>query len=133
MAQAILGDFAFELLSLTFQDIDRSTTYRWAKSARVGRQPAMQAVGLDLDVINIRGVFYPSYRGGMGLVSPIRRIVTDGEPVNFTCTWERIAENLGRWTASDLSESRVILYNDAVPGKVNFSLKLTQYGEDETP
>lgn len=131
MAQAILGDFTFELVEgLTFQTISRATTHRWATQARLERRPAQQSIGRDLEVLNLKGLYYPQYRGGMQLVSPLRRIVQAGEPVNLTCSWDRVAENLGRWTASDLSENRDIRYRDAVPGKIEFSIKLTQYGED---
>lgn len=133
MSQAILGDVVFSFNSVTFQDIGRVSSFRFAIVERLKRRPAVQGVGKGLETIEISGVYYPQYRGGMGLISPLRNLLDQGDPVNFTCSWQRVNENLGRWVLETLDEKRMIQYKNAIPGKIEFSASLKQYGEEVEP
>lgn len=131
MAQAILGDFVFEVTASTFKDITRSAKHRWAKVERAGRKPAMQSVGIDLEELEFDGSYHAKYVGGMNKLRDLRQLIQSREPVVFTCSWDTVNENLGRWCVESVEERRTIAYQEAIPGRVEFTVRLIEYGEEE--
>ena len=53
----ILGDFQFNLKSLSPNTLSRTTEYNWSDAERIGDLPNLQNLGKDQ--IEIEGVFYP--------------------------------------------------------------------------
>lgn len=128
MAQAILGDVIFQVSEKTFGEISRGAKHRWAKVSKVGVRPAMQSVGPDLEEIEFSGFFHARYVGGMDHVKNLRALTKSREPVVFTCSWDKINENLGLWCVESVEESRKVIYRDGVPGRVDFTVRLIEYG-----
>jgi len=55
----ILGNFQFNLKSLSPNSLTRTTEYNWTNAERVGALPFLQNLGISSDTIEIEGVFYP--------------------------------------------------------------------------
>lgn len=55
----ILGDFQFNLKTMTPNSITRTTEYNWQDAERIGDLPNLQNLGMSSDKIEIEGVFYP--------------------------------------------------------------------------
>lgn len=55
----ILGDFQFNLKTMTPNSITRTTEYNWQDADRIGDLPNLQNLGMSSDKIEIEGVFYP--------------------------------------------------------------------------
>ena len=55
----ILGDFQFNLKSLSPNSLTRTTEYNWSDAERIGDLPNLQNLGIAKDQIEIEGVFYP--------------------------------------------------------------------------
>ena len=52
----ILGDFQFNLKTMTPNTMTRSTEYNWSDTERVGDLPNLQNLGVSKDQIEIEGV-----------------------------------------------------------------------------
>ena len=55
----ILGDFQFNLKSLSPNSLSRTTEFNWSDAERIGDLPNLQNLGISKDQIEIEGVFYP--------------------------------------------------------------------------
>lgn len=55
----ILGDFQFDLKTLSPNSLSRTTEFNWSDAERIGDLPNLQNLGVSKDQIEIEGVFYP--------------------------------------------------------------------------
>lgn len=60
----ILGDFQFNLKSLSPNTLSRTTEFNWSDAERIGDLPNLQNLGISKDQIEIEGVFYPKFTEG---------------------------------------------------------------------
>lgn len=123
-----LGDFRFEIGTAAYQTLVRTQAYRWEKQDRIGRLPALQFVGADLQTVELDGVIYPAFRGGLGQVRAMRALAARGEPLDLVAG---TGDVLGRWCIVEVSETGSVFLDDGRPRKIEFALKLQEYGEDE--
>ena len=76
-----LGGYRFAIGTAAFQTLRRATEYRWAQMNRIGRRPAMQYVGPGVESIDLDGVIYPHFRGGLRQVEAMRAEARLGLPL----------------------------------------------------
>ena len=122
-----LGDFRFEVGTAAYQQLTRSQSYRWEKQDRIGRLPAMQFTGADLQAVDIKGVIYPAFRGGLGQVQAMRDMAGKGEPLDLV---DGTGKVWGLYVILDVAEDQSVFLDDGRPRKIDFTLKLSEYGED---
>lgn len=127
---AKLGDYMFGLDTAAFQQLQRTTEYRWSLINRIGREPAAQFVGLGEDNIELSGVIYSHFRGGIAQVGLMRASAAAGEPLPLVYSFEQGGQFCGRWCIKSIREGRTDFFRDGKPRKIEFSLSLTYYGED---
>ena len=60
-----LGEFRFEVSTLAYQKFSLNQSWRWPEQARINRDPALQFVGRSVGEIELDGVIYPSFKGGI--------------------------------------------------------------------
>jgi len=58
MQVAFGNQFIFEVSTLLFDQVQRSSQQRWAKQERLGQRPALQNVGPDTDTASLPGVLF---------------------------------------------------------------------------
>lgn len=127
---AKLGDYQFCLDTAAFQQLQRTTEYRWATINRIGREPATQFTGKGEDTIELSGVIYPHFRGGLSQVSQMRQSADKGEPLAMVYAFEQVGQYCGRWVIKSVREGRTEFMRDGTPRKMEFTLSLLAYGED---
>ena len=120
----ILGDFLFSLNTAAFQEMDRSTQYRWASQDRLGVHEALQYLGLGSDTITLPGVVYPSYRGGTGQIEKMRKLAKTGMPQIMLDGYGNV---YGRWVIESVEEKRSNFAALGSPKKQEFTLKLRHF------
>jgi hypothetical protein len=123
-----LGEFRFEIETAAYQKLSLNQSWRWPEQARINRDPALQFVGRGTDEISLDGVIYPGFKGGLEQVEAMRDLADKGKP-------QPLVDGLGRvwgpWVITDISDTRSVLADNGQPRKIDFSLKLKAYGEDE--
>lgn len=127
---ARLGSFTFGIDTAAFQELQRSSTYRWQAKDRIGRKPAQQNTGQGADTISLSGVIYPHYRGGLGQIAALRQQAATGEPLPLIYADETVGQYLGRWCVTAIEETRTVFFDDGTPRRIEFRLSLVEYGED---
>ena len=128
---AKLGDYMFSLDTAAFQRLERNTRYRWAMMQRIGREPAHQFTGAGEDTIELSGVIYPHFRGGLGQLAMMRAAAGRGEPMPLVYGFDRVGQYCGRWCIVGIKDGRSEFRRDGTAKKIEFSLSLSYYGEDE--
>lgn len=127
---ARLGSFEFGIDTAAFNDLQRSSAYRWEAKNRIGRQPAMQNTGRSADTISLSGTIYPHWRGGLGQMSALRDMAATGEPQPLVYAFETSGQYCGLWCIESIEETRTHFLDGGAPRKIDFRLTLKEYGED---
>lgn len=122
-----LGDYTFSLATAAPARVRRSDQWRWESLPRIGREPALQYVGPGTAEIELDGVIYPHYRGGLGQLDAMRAEAAKGAPLGLV-TGE--GGNLGRWCIAGIRETGSHLIAGGSPRKIEFELRLRRYGDD---
>ena len=79
----MLGAFKFSLNTAAFQEVQRSTSWRWPAQERIGQHDALQFTGPGEDRVTFPGVIYPDFKGGTGQIESLRKIARAGKPVRL--------------------------------------------------
>ncbi len=132
---ARLGDFSFELLTITPDKVERETSFRWVRQEPIGARPIHQYVGgagkflgPAEDRMTISGAFHPEFSGQMDHLKKLRDIAAMGKPQRLIYADTQIGQNLGLWIIHKIKESRSLFYGDGIPRRIEFSLELEFYG-----
>ncbi len=123
-----LGDYRFSVDTAAYQQLQRTTEYRWSQQDRIGRNPSQQYIGPGTDTINLSGVIYPRYRGGLGQIELMKKEAAKGESLLLT---DGLGVVHGDWVIKQISETNTNFIEGGVALKTEFSLQLLAYGEDE--
>ena len=86
----ILGDFQFNLKTLSPNSLNRTTEFNWSDAERIGDLPNFQNLGISKDQIEIEGVFYPKFTKENSINNIIGNSVTS-KVMNFLNLMNAIA------------------------------------------
>ena len=123
-----LGEFRFEIATLAYQKFSLNQSWRWQEQARIHRDPALQFVGRNVGEIELDGVIYPGFKGGLGQVEAMRALADAGKPLQLVDGLGRI---WGAWVITEIGDTRTVFADDGQPRKLEFRIKLKAYGEDQ--
>ena len=122
-----LGSYRFALETSAYQQLQRTISYRWQAQDRINNDPAMQFVGPGAEQINLEGVIYPDFRGGLGQIEDMKDSADNGEPLLLV---DGLGQIWGRWVILQIEETREVFLKNGVPRKISFRLSISRYGED---
>ena len=122
-----LGDYRFSVDTAAYQELVRTSEYRWQAQERLRNRPAQQYLGPGEESIGLTGILYPAYRGGLGQLDAIRAEAGQGQPLMLT---SGSGDVLGKWCITQVEETRRIFDHDGTPRQVEFRLRIVRYGED---
>lgn len=128
MSLMTLGLFVFELSSAPFQQLDRQTEQRWASKDRAGGPPAQQYVGPGADTLTVDGVLLPELTGGGRALDKLREMAAEGK------AWILVSgdgRNRGKWIITSVSERTSHHVSNGLPRRIEFSLSLRRYWDDD--
>lgn len=74
-----LGLFVFSMDSLPFNELQRRTDWRHAKSERHGARPASQYLGPGEDRVSISGTLVPEVAGSYSSLNRLREMAGSGD------------------------------------------------------
>ena len=76
--------FYFNLDTAAFDELKRSSEYRWASQERLNRRPAQQAVGMGEERITLTGAIFGGFKGGIKQLDTLRSIGAQLQPLGLT-------------------------------------------------
>jgi uncharacterized protein len=123
-----LGLFVFSLKTAPFETVTRETGQRWSGNARAAGTIAYQYLGPDDDTLTIDGILMPELTGGIEALDKLREMAAEGK------AWILISgdgRNLGRWFIENVGERGTYHAANGLPRRIEFSLALTRYWDDD--
>lgn len=120
-----LGGFRFALDTAAYQQFSRSQVYRWPSQERLREVPALQFVGPGTEAIELNGIIYPHFRGGLNQIEKLREIAGNGEPLLLT---DGLGFVLGQWAVTQIREGQSFFHANGQPMKQSFQITLVRYG-----
>ncbi|AZC49703.1 phage tail protein [Pseudomonas chlororaphis] len=119
--------YYFNLDTAAFDELRRSTEFRWASQERLTRRPAQQAVGMGEEKITLKGTIFPGFKGGIKQLDTLRSIGARLAPVTLTTGYGDV---LGTWCLKSLEDDQSELMQGGIPRKQGFTLEFVRYGDD---
>ena len=122
----MLGGFKFSLNTAVFQQMQRSTSYRWPAQERVGKLDALQFTGPGEDRITLPGVIYPDWRGDAEQVDQLRALAARGRPLQLIAASGDI---LGAWVIESVEEVQSFYKPDGTFRKQEFTVSIRKFSD----
>jgi phage protein U len=119
--------YYFNLDTAAFDELSRSTEFRWASQERLSRRPAQQAVGMGEEKLTLKGTIYPGFKGGLKQLDTLRTIGARLQPLTLTTGY---GEVIGTWCLKNINEEQSVLMHGGIPRKQGFTLEFGRYGDD---
>lgn len=123
----MLGGFKFSLNTAVFQEVQRSTSYRWAAQDRLHKFDALQSTGPGDDRITLPGVVYPDWRGGVGQLDDLRALANEFRPLQLIDSFGML---LGLWVIDSIEEIQTEFKPDGTPRKQQFTVSIRKFDDD---
>lgn len=126
-----LEGFMFSTDTAAYQNLRRSTSYRWQGQQRLQRLPSQQFLGPGEDTQELSGILLPHYKGGLGQIDRMRTMAGRGKPLELVAAWHSRGEVLGSWCIRAIQERQAEFAGNGIPLKIDFTLSLIAYGDDD--
>jgi phage protein U len=124
----MLGQFQFGIDTAAYQELSRTTEYRWPSLDVFGGAQALQFTGRGPESINLQGSIFPGWRGGTGQLDAMRGQAAAGEPLMLVTGTGAL---LGRYVIERVDEKQSVFAAAGVARKQEFTLQLKRYGDAE--
>lgn len=127
-----LGPYKFSITTAAFQELSRSSEYRWAGQERFGQHAALQFTGPGGDTITLSGVIFPEHLGGAGQVDAMRALAAQGQPQVLI---DGMGNIMGEWVIESIQEQGSVFAAAGIPRRQAFTLAIRRYsaqGEGES-
>lgn len=119
--------YYFNLDTAAFDELSRSTEFRWASQERLSRRPAQQAIGMGEEKLTLKGTIYPGFKGGIKQLDTLRTIGARLQPLTLTTGY---GEVIGTWCLKTIAEEQGAFLHGGIPRKQGFTLEFGRYGDD---
>ncbi|MGF6316502.1 phage tail protein [Pseudomonas frederiksbergensis] len=119
--------YYFNLDTAAFDELRRSTEFRWASQERLSRRPAQQAVGMGEEKITLKGAIFPGFKGGLKQLDTLRSLGAQLKPLTLTTGYGDV---VGTWCLKNVEEEQSALLQGGIPRKQAFTLEFARYGDD---
>lgn len=122
-----LGLFVFSLDTLSYQELQRRTTWKHASQSLVGARDASQYLGPGEDTITLNGVVVPEFKGLPATLQLLRIMADQGYAWLLV---EATGNVYGAFVITDLQETKSLFYATGAPRRIEFSVTLKRVDQD---
>lgn len=120
------GLFSFRPSAGSFEKLNRKIGYRLEEVERIGRKPAVQIAGSQLQSIDISGTWFPEFQNSWNFEKLQLQAALELPLPLMAAT----GKFYGLYLMESLSQTEEFFDANANEGKQSFSLKLKEYGLD---
>lgn len=121
-----LGRYSFGLNTAAYQQLARSTEYRWKAQERIQNDDALQFTGRGTDSITLQGLVFPAWRGGAGQANAMRAEAAKGMPL-LLVDGRGIVH--GRWVIERIEEQQAVFAGAGVPLRQSFTMQIRKFDD----
>lgn len=119
-----LGQFRFSVKTAAYHATQKTNHYRWQAQPVLGTAPRAQFLGIGAETLNLEGVIYPFYKGGLKQLDAMRTQAQRGKPLLLIDAQGAVQ---GQYVITTLNEHQTTFCRDGRAQKIDFSLSLTRY------
>lgn len=116
-----LGMFVFSIPTLAYDQLQRRTDYRHARTGRVGARDATQFLGPGEETVSLSGTVYAEIADGENLIDQLRAMAAEGEVWPLLSATGRV---FGSYVITNIDERQQHFFPDGTPRAVDFGLDL---------
>lgn len=120
-----LGGYVFAVDTAAYGSLRRSVEYGWKSTPRVGKRPMQEFISRGDERIELSGVIYPEYRGGIAQVDVLRVQAGLGEPLALVGGDGRV---FGLWVVLAVDETQTEFDGRGQARRIAFRVQLGRYG-----
>lgn len=124
-----LGSFRFAVYTAAYQELNRSTQYKWGAQEVYGGWDNLQFLGPGEDTQTLTGVIFPEFNGGTTQLNQLRQLAESGEPQLIITGTGKV---LGYWAITQIDEGQTLFAAFGVPRRQEFTINLRKYSDDST-
>lgn len=121
-----LGMFVFSLPTLAYQEIQRKSGWRHARSGRIGAIDATQFVGRENDTITLSGTAYAELMAGRASIDELRDMAAQGKAWPLIDGTGRV---YGAFVITGIDEGMKEFFADGTPRRVDFTIELLEIAD----
>ncbi len=122
-----LGLFVFQLDTLSYQELQRRSSWKHASQQLVGARNASQYLGPGDDVITLQGLLVPEFIGEPASLDMLRSMADEG------AAWvlvEGTGVIYGAFVITEMNETRTLFHADGSARRIEFTLTLQRVDQD---
>jgi len=121
-----LGMFVFSLPTLAYQEMQRKSAWRHARSGRIGAIDATQFVGRENDTITLSGTAYAELMAGRASIDELRDMAAQGKAWPLIDGTGRV---YGAFVITGIDEGMKEIFADGTPRRVDFTIELLEIAD----
>jgi len=121
-----LGLFVFQLSTASYQELQRSTSWKHAGNNRFGTTPSYQYTGKGEDNITLTGDIYREITGSSGSIDQLREMADTGKSYILI---EGTGKIYGACTINQIQENKTMFFKNGGARKTSFTINLTIVNE----
>lgn len=119
-----LGLYQFSIDNAAYQSLNRSSEYKWSRQPRIGSNDALQFTGYGPETIELAGIIYPHFNGGLGQLNKMRAQASLGLPLPLVAGTGSV---MGLWVIETITEGQTVFERQGVPLKQEFTMKIARF------
>jgi len=119
-----LGGYQFSIRTAAYQTLTRTSEYRWARQPRIGTNDALQFTGYGPETLELAGMIYPHFRGGLEQLDRMRSQAAAPVPMPLV---SGLGKFLGVWVTEQITEGQRVFASAGVPQRQDFTIRLARY------
>lgn len=116
-----LGMFLFQIPTLAYDELQRKTDWRFARSSRVGARDAVQFLGPGEEKISLSGAVYAEITDGRVSIDELRTMADAGEALPLV---DGTGTVFGTFVIEAIDERHVSLMADGRARRIDFGIDL---------
>lgn len=116
-----LGEYQFAIAAAAYQELRRTSEWRWPSQDRFGQRPVLQFTGPGEDSISLQGVIFPEWNGGTGQLDAMRGMADQGEALPLV---DGNGSSMGQWVIASIEEGQTVFAGNGVPRRQEFTMQL---------
>ena len=121
---ASLGQFVFAPAIGSYEQMELTWEFTWAKPDPIGSRPVKQWMGSGETTITIEGGIWPDIQpDGLWKIDDLAAVAGRGKPLPFLLG---TGQALGMWCVETISKRSTLIMNWGVPGAIEFELTLSK-------
>ena len=116
-----LGMFLFQIPTLAYDELQRKTDWRFARSARIGARDAVQFLGPGDERISLSGAVYAEITDGRVSIDQLREMADQGEALPLI---DGAGTVFGNFVLLAVDERHTAMMADGRPLRIDFGIDL---------